>query len=73
MGAIHEQHHNPEFGHTWDEIKKNPQKSTLALRGVETQKSINVVSKLSFNLSFLFLEGLHRCMYVFTALPVRLL
>jgi hypothetical protein len=33
MGAKHEQHQNPEFGHTWDEIKKKPAKMYISIQG----------------------------------------
>jgi len=62
------QHQNPEFGHTQGEIKKKTlQKSTLALRGDATQKTINFGSKPSFILSFLFLERPHCCYIYFPA------
>jgi len=51
-----------EFGHIHGlRFKKNLQKSTLALRGAETQKTINFYGFLSFTLSFFFPERLHCC------------
>jgi hypothetical protein len=59
------QHQNPEFGHTEGEIffkpTKDLKKSTLAFNGNETQKTINFGGKLSFILSFLSRDRLHRC------------
>jgi len=53
------QHPNPEFGHTQDEIKKEPAKKYMNIKkGCATEKTINFGCKLSFILSFLFPERL---------------
>jgi hypothetical protein len=45
-------------------LKKNLKKSTLALRGGETQKTIKIDGFLSFTLSFFSPERLH-CCYIY--------
>ncbi len=52
------QHQNPEFGHTKGEIFKKPAKKYISIQGVGV-KTFNFDGKLSFILSFLFLEHLH--------------
>jgi hypothetical protein len=66
-------HKNPEFefGPTQGEIKKKPAKKYNSIQGGggrETQKTINFGGKLSFIVSFLFLEPLHCCYICFHAL-----
>jgi hypothetical protein len=54
------QHQNPKFGHTQGEIKKKPTKKYISIQSKgETKKTINFCGKLSFILSFIFLECLH--------------
>jgi hypothetical protein len=54
------QHQNPEFSHTQGEIKEKPAKKYISIQ----QETLNFNSKLSFILSFLFLESLH-CYYLY--------